>query len=98
MEGKLATVLNDQVGRLAVEHEACVNALSFASGHEGEPQARANERAAYQRLIDAAIARDAVMELVDAAAYAMRTRDDSGNLSDTGEYNLRAALVPFGGA
>lgn len=44
-------------------------------------------------------ARDAeVAELVDAAAFALRTRDDAGALGDTAEFNLRAALAPFTGA
>lgn len=37
-----------------------------------------------------------VLELADAAAYALRTRDDAGALSDTAEHNLREALADLG--
>ena len=36
---------------------------------------------------------DAFAELIDAASYALNTRDDAGALSDTAEHNLRAALA-----
>lgn len=39
----------------------------------------------------------AVAELIDAVAYALRTRDEAGALSDTAEHNLRAALADCGG-
>lgn len=35
----------------------------------------------------------ALRELVDAAAYALRTRDESGALSSTAEHNLTEALA-----
>lgn len=38
-------------------------------------------------------ARAAVAELIDAAKYALGTRDDAGALGDTAEHNLRAALA-----
>lgn len=55
------------------------------------------ERAEYIRaqLRDA---RDAVAELLDAAAYALRTRDEAGALTSTADYNLHAALALIGGA
>lgn len=38
---------------------------------------------------------EALRELADAADYALRTRDDSGALSDTAEHNLRGALADY---
>ena len=49
-----------------------------------------------KQLIAHDAARAAVAELIDAAAYALRTRDDAGALSDTAEYILRAALASCG--
>lgn len=47
---------------------------------------------------DVKSARAAVAELIDAAAYALRTRDEAGALSETAEHNLREALADCGGA
>jgi hypothetical protein len=69
---------------LAVMDRLIGNARTMA-GLSGDPVLRSNVR-------DAEEARAAVAELLGAAAYALRHRDDAGALSDTAEHNLTEAI------
>lgn len=104
------TVMDGIVGRLVIEHDGCVNAVSFASGFAGESSARANEQAARARLYAAAEARAAVAELIeadrefdDARAAAAKAGKKTEYLKarerlQQAEQRRAAAIVRFGGA
>jgi len=76
--------MSDQIDVLTVIGRDAELALSWNG------RSKASSHAAYAESVAAS---NAVAELIDAAKYALRTRDDAGALSDTAEHNLRAALA-----